>query len=782
MENKIKEILYNICKNNVYKKEYGDFDLIFEEFENDFNSYSIGNKIRIICLDNTLNKEVICDLLPKILENTIKTNLKRLNKSLDLKQIGSKPYQYLTSNLGKGVCNMLFTSFVRQNKYINMQINSDSDSNKVIFKLTQEFFEEYDYSKIIRDLEHREKTFLEISYSDLCSYNVKLDVFIQNSPKDFITLLETIIKYLFNYKLNVGFIDLPASEHLKIGFHRSENLNNLYQFEGIIKRKTDINPKLFRIDYLCTNSDCTYSTDRLLLSQKDDKKKTLKCCPRCKAPVEIVEEHLIDNMFMILEEDFSESNNSDSDLKSIDLMVQGGLIQPIKSKNYKAGQKVKVIGFLEKKEIATKGGAESSNYKFFVNVNNIISSDEDNSIVITKEDEDKIKEFSKSKNIYNKILRNFIPEISGLEDIKSSMILQAIGSNNGIDNIRKDIHILIVGDPGKAKTQLAQHYKKYVAKCIYTSGTNVSKAGLTGACIKDEFTGDWAVEAGSLPKANGGIAIIDELDKMEGDDAKVMHDALESQFIPIRKAIHVDLVCKCGVFSCANPVKGIFDTSKDIVSQINLMPSLLSRFDLTFVLIDKVNKNEDEIVFNHILQSFESKDYSKEKDKDFLEVDFIKKYLFYCKINNNPEFTSISTSLLKEYAHKMRSKCEDSNYKFNARELNALVRLSISYAKLTFKDKVDKECIYFATSLYTRCMKSLGVDFYDSVLAAEYNLLEKNILEYLDFDKDMSFDQLMKLCENANLKYSIKDLEIKINKLKSSGQIVEYKKGKYRRL
>jgi replicative DNA helicase Mcm len=261
-----------------------------------------------------------------------------------------------------------------------------------------------------------------------------------------------------------------------------------------------------------------------------------------------------------------------------------------------------------------------------------------------------------------------------------------------------------------------------------------------------------------------------------------MHDALESQFIPIRKAIHVDLICKCGVFSCANPVKGIFDKSKDIVSQINLMPSLLSRFDLTFVLIDKVNKKEDEIVFNHILKSFENIDIEENKGEDFLEVEFIKKYLFYCKINNNPEFTSLATDLLKTYAHKMRSKCEDLNYKFNARELNALVRLCISYAKLTFKNKVDKECINFATSLYTRCMRSLGVDFYDSVLAAEYNLLEKNILEFLSTEKDISFEDLMNLCKDNNLKYSIKDLESKIKKLKSSGQIAEFKKGKYRKL
>ena len=220
--------------------------------------------------------------------------------------------------------------------------------------------------------------------------------------------------------------------------------------------------------------------------------------------------------------------------------------------------------------------------------------------------------------------KNFINEIKGYEDIKSSMMLQLVGANANQSNQRDDTHILLVGEPGVAKTKLAEHFVKYAPKVVYTSGTNTSKAGLTGACVKDEFTGDWAIEAGALPKASGGIAIIDELDKMSMEDSQVMHDALESQFVPIRKVISIDLKCKCGVFACANPKYGYFDSSKDIVSQINLVPSLLNRFDLIYILKDKVNKKKDTEIFNHIIDSWNGENNSVLSQE--IEIDFIKKY------------------------------------------------------------------------------------------------------------------------------------------------------------
>ena len=199
------------------------------------------------------------------------------------------------------------------------------------------------------------------------------------------------------------------------------------------------------------------------------------------------------------------------------------------------------------------------------------------------------------------------------------MLLQLVGSQLDNVNQRADSHILIVGDPGVAKTKMAHYYLEYAPKAIYSSGTNSSKAGLTGACIKDEFTGDWAIEAGVLPKSNGGIAVIDELDKMSDDDSKVMHDALETQIVPIRKAISVDLMCKCGVLAIANPKYSSFDETLEVMKQIDLPGSLLNRFDLIYILKDKYNKKKDTEIAQHIIKSWNNEEVNFNLPEEKLE-------------------------------------------------------------------------------------------------------------------------------------------------------------------
>ena len=481
-------------------------------------------------------------------------------------------------------------------------------------------------------------------------------------------------------------------------------------------------------------------------------------------------------MFMILEEDYSTSTKTDSNLSKINLMVQGELIKPMKEKNYRPGDKVKVIGFLEKKAVNSKNNIDSINFQTYINVNNIISSNLDTSLELTKTDVEEIKKFGSNPKAFDILLENFINEIKGYEDIKSSMMLQLVGANSNQLNQRDDTHILLVGEPGVAKTKLAEHFAKYAPKVVYTSGTNTSKAGLTGACIKDEFTGAWAVEAGSLPKANGGIAIIDELDKMSREDSQVMHDALESQFVPIRKAISIDLICKCGVFACANPKYGYFDSGKDIVSQINLVPSLLNRFDLIYILKDKVNKKKDAEIFNHIIDTWNGENNSILTQE--ISIDFIKKYFFYFKFHNKPKINKLAHKKILQFTQKLRAKSEDTNFKFNARQLNGVIRLAIAHAKLLFKKEVGIESVDFSAKLYTNCLNGLGADFHESLNIAVHNLNEKSVLDIILDNPNIKLEDLKTQLPDL----SLEKLEELIKVLKKNGDIYEARKGEFRGL
>jgi len=766
---------------NIFKEEMGDIEIIQEEFLIFINNLSVTDKIKLCCINNKLSKNDLLLISDSTPENTIKNTITRLNKNLDLKITkinGLNHYQ--TTAKGKKKIELEKINFIKSNKYIC--IHNDKiklTDNKKIIGIIAGLFTDY-FKKELREIMDKDITFFEIDFEDIACHSIDLMDYIQDHPKDCIALLEIVLSKLVSHitkiKMKVGLKNLPNTFKLNIGDHRVDNLNNLYELEGIIKRKTDINPRLTHLEYLCTNPDCTYSTERLRLPQTDEKKKTLKACPRCKAPIDIVEECLIDNMFMILEEDYSTSTKTDSNLSKINLMVQGELIKPIKEKNYKPGDKVKVVGFLEKKSVNSKTGADSINFQTYINVNNIIASESNTSLELSNTDLDEIKKFGQNPKAFQILLENFINEIKGYEDIKSSMMLQLVGANANQLNQRDDTHILLVGEPGVAKTKLAEHYAKYAPKVVYTSGTNTSKAGLTGACIKDEFTGEWAVEAGSLPKANGGIAIIDELDKMSREDSQVMHDALESQFVPIRKAISIDLICKCGVFACANPKYGYFDSGKDIVSQINLVPSLLNRFDLIYILKDKVDKKKDAQIFNHIIDSWNGENNSIISQE--IDIDFIKKYFFYCKFYNKPKINKPAHKRILQFTQKLRAKSEDTNFKFNARQLNGIIRLAIAHAKLLFKKEVDINSVDFSANLYTNCLNGLGADFHESLNIAVHNLNEKSVLDIILTNENITLLEIKAKLPTT----SVEEIERLIKVLKKNGDIYEARKDEFRGL
>ncbi|MDH4127257.1 MAG: minichromosome maintenance protein MCM [Spirochaetota bacterium] len=765
---------------NIYTKEMGDSEIVLEQFIEYIQDLSITDKILLVCLLKILNKNDLLTILDNTIDSTLKSTISRLNKRLDLKVIKIDNLNYYqTTSKGEKKIKLEIFNFINTNKYLLAHKNNSTDNNRdKTIKLMYEFFTEY-FKFELRKIMDEDLSFFEIDFEDIASFNSELLEIISENPKECLILLEIVINNIIenkNLKVKIGLKNLPSYFKLNIGSHRVENIGKLYQFEGIIKRKTEINPRLTHLEYLCINTDCTYSTEKLLLPQTGEKKMFLKSCPRCKAPIDLVKECLIDNMFLILEEDYSTSNKTDSTLNKINLMVQGELVTPIKEKNYKPGDKVTVIGFLEKKALISKGGSESINFQTYIDVNNIVASDKNISINLSIEDIKEIKDFSEKPNVLELLSQNFINEIKGYEEIKTTMMLQLVGSNSNQTNQRNDTHILLVGEPGVAKTKLAEYYAKYASKVVYTSGTNTSKAGLTGACIKDEFTGDWAVEAGSLPKANNGLAIIDELDKMGREDSQVMHDALESQIIPIRKAISIDLICKCSVFACANPKYGYFDKNKDIVSQINLVPSLLNRFDLIYILKDKVNHKKDEEIFNHIIDSWNG-DNNSQIDEE-ISIDFLKKYFYYCKIYNKPKISKEAHKRILDFTLQLRKKSEDTNFKFNARQLNGVIRLSIAYSKLLFKKMVDVEAVNFCLEIYTNCLQQLGSDFYVNLNQQIYNTIGKKILDLILEKENITLEEISKYMPETNLK----EIERNINLLKQSGEIYEAKKEHYRGL
>ena len=249
------------------------------------------------------------------------------------------------------------------------------------------------------------------------------------------------------------------------------------------------------------------------------------------------------------------------------------------------GEHITVNGILRSAQKINKDG-KTAYFDIYMDGNSIeLEEQEYDEVDISPEDEEEIIRLSKDPRVYDKIVFSIAPSIYGYEEVKEAIAHQlfsgVVKSLPDGTRIRGDIHVLLVGDPGIAKSQILRYVVKLAPRGVYASGKSASSAGLTAAAVKDEFDGQWTLEAGALVLADKGVACIDEMDKMKNEDRSSLHEGMESQTISVAKAgILATLKCRCSILGAANPKLGRFDPYENIPEQINMPPSLMSRFDL----------------------------------------------------------------------------------------------------------------------------------------------------------------------------------------------------------
>ena len=300
-------------------------------------------------------------------------------------------------------------------------------------------------------------------------------------------------------------------------------------------------------------------------------------------------------------------------------------------------------------------------------------------------------------------------------------------------SLRGDIHVLLVGDPGIAKSQLLRYVIKLAPRGIYTSGKSASSAGLTAAAVKDDLgDGRWTLEAGALVLADKGIAAVDEMDKMQKDDRSSLHEAMEQQSISVAKAgINATLRTRCSLLGAANPKLGRFDEFTNISEQVNMPPSLLSRFDLIFIMKDKPDAVRDLNIANHILKSHmagekimhhkkhpipgaDDEYFKRELAPVMPEIDavLLRKYLAYAKRNCFPMLTDEAKEILVQYYQSLRGVAIDSDkpVPVTARQLEALVRLAEASARVRLSDEISVDDAKRVVKIVDTCLRQVAYD------------------------------------------------------------------------
>jgi DNA replication licensing factor MCM5 len=256
--------------------------------------------------------------------------------------------------------------------------------------------------------------------------------------------------------------------------------------------------------------------------------------------------------------------------------------------------------------------------------------------MFTEEEEQEFEALSKDPELYHKFARSIAPSIFGNQDIKKAILCLLMGGSKKIlpdgMKLRGDINVLLLGDPGTAKSQLLKFVEKVAPIAIYTSGKGSSAAGLTASVQRDTQTREFYLEGGAMVLADGGVVCIDEFDKMRDEDRVAIHEAMEQQTISIAKAgITTILNARTSVLAAANPIFGRYDDLKSPGENIDFQTTILSRFDMIFIVRDDHNRDRDEQIAKHVMNIHQGGKGLDEQINVDISVEKMKRYISYCK-------------------------------------------------------------------------------------------------------------------------------------------------------
>ena len=428
-----------------------------------------------------------------------------------------------------------------------------------------------------------------------------IDIFI-NSSNDFMSLLfEAICRVKAQKDTNLELIKASFANikidlvgELLVNMHdiNSKNENCTVTFECQILATDSPKSYIKEAQFECAICNREYEAKCDL-----DRKITAPLCTntQCKHAKTVIrtDKMITDDVQTILMQEPMEKSKHSSPT-----IFVGKLVGTLCRTSY-VGQKKEITG-LFRSDVDLK----KNEHDVFIDVLSVRDLNDVKPLLPTDEEEKKLVDDSKKDGFVDKVVNSFAPMIYGYNDIKLSILLQLVG---GVKTQKRgDINMFLIGDPSMAKSELLKFASGLVQKSVYTSGRGSSAAGLTIGIVKMS-DGRNIAQAGVLPMCDGGLACIDEFDKMNIDDRSAMHEAMEQQTVSIAKAgISMTLPSRTSVLAAANPKYGMYDNDNSLKDNINIPTPLLSRFDLIWLIQDKIHMTSDRLKANHILDSFDN--------------------------------------------------------------------------------------------------------------------------------------------------------------------------------
>lgn len=572
-----------------------------------------------------------------------------------------------------------------------------------------------------------EQRSLYVDYADIVQYDPDMADDLLDQPNEILGYFEEALAY-YDLPVDVDFSGTHVRVHnlpqtYDVGeVSRHDNIGDLLDVQGQVKKISDVKPRVEVGAFECHRcGTLTY------IPQSGDSLQEPHECEGCErqGPFSLHkgESEWTNHQYARLQQPPERTRGSNG--QAIDVHLKDDLI-----KKFDAGDRITLTGFLDIEEL---GKDQSRDFDTSIDGHAVVREESNYEDINVDDHLEEIRAIADGEygDPYDLLVDSVNPKHEGDDDVKLAIALQLFGgwTHEYPDGSRDrgDWHVLLLGDPGCGKSTFLQWVDKIAPRSTYASGKGASAAGMTAAAVSDDF-GDteWGLEAGALVLADGGVACVDEIDKMQKDAVSSMHNALESQQIDIHKAgINATLNARTSLLAAGNPEHGRFDPYQPKAEQIDLEPTLLSRFDLMYMVSDRPDEERDRNVVEHMLESrqaaakytreVELTDEEKETVEPAIPREVLRAYIAHAKETCYPvrEDDNVKEKLVNYFVNFRQGTQDDdldNPVPVTYRKVEAIQRIAEASARVRLSETVDMEDVRRAIDLVESSMRQVGYD------------------------------------------------------------------------